>query len=33
VSDEWFDDAYRRLARVYELFERRSPPRSVVSDA
>lgn len=33
VSDEWFDDAYHRLERVYELFERRSPPRSLVSDA
>ncbi|MDR7380804.1 DUF5959 family protein [Promicromonospora iranensis] len=33
VSDEWFDDAYHRLGRVHELFERRSPPRSVVSDA
>lgn len=22
VSDEWFDDAYDRLERVYELFER-----------
>lgn len=32
VSDEWFDDAYHRLERVYELFERRSPPRSVVPD-
>ena len=23
VSDEWFDEAYDRLERVYELFERR----------
>jgi hypothetical protein len=23
VSDEWFDEAYGRLERVYELFERR----------
>ncbi len=23
VSDEWFDDAYDRLERVYDLFERR----------
>ncbi|MGW2095041.1 DUF5959 family protein [Promicromonospora sukumoe] len=23
VSDEWFDEAYARLERVYELFERR----------
>jgi hypothetical protein len=30
VSDEWFDDAYHRLERVHELFERRSPPRPVI---